>query len=348
MNWTHTSTAAVAAKKSGAPNTAKIRKTVINVIVHIFLAILAFIWVLPIFWVILTSFRGEKGSYVSTFFPKTYTFNNYIKLFTDTSILNFPKMFMNTFVIAIFTCIISTIFVLSVAYSMSRMRFKMRKPFMNIAIITLSTIILWFLMNFGWTDAGFGMLSFDGLEGAALEAAQAECILAKIGSAIGWIFTPLGWTQSGNGWKMAVAAISGLIAKENVVATFGMLFGFAEVAEDGTEFWGNLAAVMTPVAAYGYLVFNLLCAPCFAAMGAIKREMNNTKWFWFAIGYQCGLAYVVSLCIYQIGTLITTGTFGIGTVVAFVLVIGLLYLLFRPYKESDTLKVNVKGMAGAR
>ena len=215
-------------------------------------------------------------------------------------------------------------------------------------IITLSTIILWFLMNFGWTDAGFGMLSFDGLEGTALEAAQAECILAKIGSAIGWIFTPLGWTQSGNGWKMAVAAISGLIAKENVVATFGMLFGFAEVAEDGTEFWGNLAAVMTPVAAYGYLVFNLLCAPCFAAMGAIKREMNNTKWFWFAIGYQCGLAYVVSLCIYQIGTLITTGTFGIGTVVAFILVIGLLYLLFRPYKESDTLKVNVKGMAGAR
>ena len=135
MNWTYTSTAAVAAKKSGASNTAKIRKTVINVIVHIFLAILAFIWVLPIFWVILTSFRGEKGSYVSTFFPKTYTFNNYIKLFTDTSILNFPKMFMNTFVIAIFTCIISTIFVLSVAYSMSRMRFKMRKPFMNIAMI---------------------------------------------------------------------------------------------------------------------------------------------------------------------------------------------------------------------
>ena len=208
-------------------------------------------------------------------------------------------------------------------------------------IITLSTIILWFLMNFGWTDAGFGMLSFDGLEGAALEAAQAECILAKIGSAIGWIFTPLGWTQSGNGWKMAVAAISGLIAKENVVATFGMLFGFAEVAEDGTEFWGNLAAVMTPVAAYGYLVFNLLCAPCFAAMGAIKREMNNTKWFFFAIGYQCGLAYLVSLCIYQIGTLLTGGGFGIWTVVAFAIIIGFLYLLFRPYKESNTLNVNV-------
>ena len=153
MNTTHTSTAAVAAKKSGASNTAKIRKTVINVIVHIFLAILAFIWVLPIFWVILTSFRGEKGSYVSTFFPKTYTFNNYIKLFTDTSILNFPKMFMNTFVIAIFTCIISTIFVLSVAYSMSRMRFKMRKPFMNIAMIIglfpsfMSMIAVYFILK---------------------------------------------------------------------------------------------------------------------------------------------------------------------------------------------------------
>lgn len=94
---------------------------------------------------------------------------------------------------------------------------------------------------------------------------------------------------------MAVAAVTGLIAKENVVATFGMLFGFAEVAEDGAEIWGNLAQVMTPIAAYGFLVFNLLCAPCFAAMGAIKREMNNAKWFWFAIGYQCGLAYVVSL-----------------------------------------------------
>ena len=143
-------------------------------------------------------------------------------------------------------------------------------------IITLSTIILWFLMNFGWADGSFGMLDFGDLEGAALEAAQAECILAKIGSAIAWIFTPLGWTQGGNGWKMAVAAVSGLIAKENVVATFGMLFGFAEVAEDGAEFWGNLASVMTPIAAYGYLVFNLLCAPCFAAMGAIKREMNKS------------------------------------------------------------------------
>lgn len=114
---------------------AKVRKTFVNVLVHLFLAVLSFIWVLPIFWVILTSFRGEKGSYVTTFFPKTYTFGNYVKLFTDTSILNFPKMFMNTFIIAIFTCIISTIFVLSVSYTMSRMRFKMRKPFMNVAMI---------------------------------------------------------------------------------------------------------------------------------------------------------------------------------------------------------------------
>ena len=205
-------------------------------------------------------------------------------------------------------------------------------------IILLSTIVVWFLMNFGWTDGSFGMLSFDGLEGTALEAAQAECILAKIGNAVAWIFAPLGW---GN-WKMTVAAITGLIAKENVVGTIGQLFGFAEVAEDGAEIWGNLASSMTALAAYSYLVFNLLCAPCFAAMGAIKREMNNTKWFWFAIGYQCILAYVVSLCIFQIGSLITAGTFGIGTVVAFLLIIGFIYLLFRPYKESQTLNVTVK------
>lgn len=206
-------------------------------------------------------------------------------------------------------------------------------------IILLSTIVLWFLMTFGWVDGSFGML----------EAEQLDCsILAKIGNAIAWIFAPLGWTQAGEGWKMAVAAVTGLIAKENVVATFGMLFGFAEVAEDGAEIWGNLASVMTPIAAYGFLVFNLLCAPCFAAMGAIKREMNNAKWFWFAIGYQCGLAYLVSLCIYQIGTLITTGTFGIGTVVAFVIIIGFLYLLFRPYKENTTLKMGSKTVAGAK
>ena len=201
-------------------------------------------------------------------------------------------------------------------------------------IILLSTIVLWFLMGFGWEGGSFGMVE-----------ELNNSILAKIGSAIAWIFAPLGWTKAGEGWKMAVAAVTGLIAKENVVATFGMLFGFAEVAEDGAEIWGNLAQVMTPIAAYGFLVFNLLCAPCFAAMGAIKREMNNAKWFWFAIGYQCGLAYVVSLCIYQIGTLLTGGGFGIGTVVAFVLVAAFLYLLFRPYKESQSLKVNTKSIA---
>ena len=204
-------------------------------------------------------------------------------------------------------------------------------------IILLSTIVLWFLMSFGWESGSFGMVE-----------ELNNSILASIGSAIAWIFAPLGWTNAGEGWKMAVAAITGLIAKENVVATFGMLYGFGEVAEDGAEIWGNLAAAMTPVAAYGFLVFNLLCAPCFAAMGAIKREMNNAKWFWFAIGYQCGLAYVVSLCIYQIGTLITTGTFGIGTVVAFLLVIGFLYLLFRPYKESSSLKVDAKKVVSAK
>ena len=201
-------------------------------------------------------------------------------------------------------------------------------------IILLSTIVLWFLMGFGWEGGSFGMVE-----------ELNNSILAKIGSAIAWIFAPLGWTKAGEGWKMAVAAVTGLIAKENVVATFGMLFGFAEVAEDGAEIWGNLAQVMTPIAAYGFLVFNLLCAPCFAAMGAIKREMNNAKWFWFTIGYQCGLAYVVSLCIYQIGTLLTGGGFGIGTVVAFVLVAAFLYLLFRPYKESNSLKVNTKSIA---
>ena len=197
-------------------------------------------------------------------------------------------------------------------------------------IILLSTIILWFLMSFGWVDGKFGMLEAEQLN---------DSILASIGSVIAPIFAPLGWTKAGEGWKLAVAAVTGLIAKENVVATFGMLFGFAEVAEDGAEIWGNLAQVMTPIAAYGFLVFNLLCAPCFAAMGAIKREMNNAKWFWFAIGYQCIFAYIVALCIYQFGILFTGGGFGLWTVVAVVLLVGFLYMLFRPYKESKSLKV---------
>lgn len=202
-------------------------------------------------------------------------------------------------------------------------------------IILLSTIILWFLQGFGWVNGQFGMLEAEQLDSS---------ILAAIGGVIAPIFAPLGW---GN-WKMAVAAVTGLIAKENVVGTFGVLFGFAEVAEDGVEIWGQLAGSMTAVAAYSFLVFNLLCAPCFAAMGAIKREMNNTKWFFIAIGYQTILAYVVSVCIYQIGTWVTVGSFGIGTIIAIILIIGFIYLLFRPYKESKTLNVNLKGMAKAR
>mgnify|MGYP000682049999 CR=1 FL=1 len=205
------------------------------------------------------------------------------------------------------------------------------------SVILAATVVLWFLQGFGFENGAFGMVED-----------QDNSVLAAIATKVAWIFAPLGWTKAGEGWKMAVAAVTGLIAKENVVATFGMLYGFAEVAEDGAEIWGNLAAAMTPIAAYGFLVFNLLCAPCFAAMGAIKREMNNTKWFLFAIGYQCGLAYLVSLCIYQIGTLVTGGGFGIWTVVAFAIIIGFLYLLFRPYKESGSLNVKVKGMAKAR
>ena len=192
-------------------------------------------------------------------------------------------------------------------------------------IILLSTVVLWFLMSFGWVDGSFGMLEAEQLNNS---------LLASIGGAVAWIFAPLGWTQGGEGWKMAVAAITGLIAKENVVATFGMLYGFAEVAEDGAEVWGNLASVMTPIAAYGFLVFNLLCAPCFAAMGAMKREMNNMKWFLFAIGYQCGLAYLVAMMIYQFGTLFAGGGFGLGTLAAVVVLIALLYLLFRPEKQQ--------------
>ena len=198
-------------------------------------------------------------------------------------------------------------------------------------IILLSTIVLWFLMNFGWVDGSFGMLEAEQLN---------DSILASIGSVIAPLFAPLGWGD----WKMAVAAVTGLIAKENVVGTFGVLFGFGEVAEDGQEIWGQLAGSLSTVAAYSFLVFNLLCAPCFAAMGAIKREMNNAKWFWTAIGYQTLLAYVVSLCIYQIGNLFLGGSFGIGTVVAVLLVIGFVYLLVRPYKQSTTLNVSTKKM----
>lgn len=187
-------------------------------------------------------------------------------------------------------------------------------------IILLSTIVIWFAQSFGFEGGQFGMV--EDMENS---------VLAAVGSAVAWIFLPLGWGD----WKAAVAAVTGLVAKENVVGTFGILYGFGEVAEDGAEIWGTLASSMTQTAAYSFLVFNLLCAPCFAAMGAIKREMNDAKWFWFAIGYQTGLAYVVSLCVYQIGTFITTGTFQTGTGVALALIVGFLYLLLRPYREKQ-------------
>ena len=197
-------------------------------------------------------------------------------------------------------------------------------------IILLSTIVVWFTTYFGVVDGTFRMLSEEEID---------YSILAAIGKCISWIFIPLGWGD----WKSAVAAVTGLVAKENVVGTFGILFHFGEVGETGEEIWGTLAANMSAIAAYSYLVFNLLCAPCFAAMGAIKREMNNAKWFWFAIGYQCGLAYLVSLCIFQIGGLFTgAATFGFWTIVAIAIIIGFIYMLVRPYKESTTLEENVK------
>jgi ferrous iron transport protein B len=202
-------------------------------------------------------------------------------------------------------------------------------------IILLATIFVWFTSFFGWVDGQFRMLD-------ALELDHS--ILAAVGGTISWIFAPLGWGD----WKSAVAAITGLIAKENVVGTFGILFGFAEVAEDGSEIWGTLASSMTPLAAYSFLIFNLLCAPCFAAMGAIKREMNNIRWFWFAVGYQTLLAYVVSLCVFQIGSLIYTGTFGIFTIVAFALIAGFIYLLVRPSKEQKVSNIHLNKVAGAK
>ncbi|MBS5327237.1 MAG: ferrous iron transport protein B [Lachnospiraceae bacterium] len=192
-------------------------------------------------------------------------------------------------------------------------------------IILLSTIFIWFAQSFGFEGGTFKMV--ENMENS---------ILAAIGSGIAWIFTPLGW---GN-WKPAVAAITGLVAKENVVGTFGILYGFGEVAEDGAEIWGTLSGAMTQAAAYSFLVFNLLCAPCFAAMGAIKREMNNVKWFWFAIGYQTLLAYTVSLCVYQIGTWASTGLFGVGTIAALILIAAFLWLLFRPYQENRMRKMS--------
>ena len=207
-------------------------------------------------------------------------------------------------------------------------------------VILLSTIVLWFLMGYGFEGGAFG----------AVEDLN-NSILAQIGKAIAWIFTPLGWTQLGHGWEMAVAAISGLIAKENVVATFGMLFNpnLEEVAEDGVEIWSNLQGALTPIAAYGYLVFNLLCAPCFAAIGAIRREMNSGKWTIFALCYQCLFAYGVALVIYQVGTVLTGGAANpVGLVAAAAIVAFFVYMLVRPYKESETLSVDTKNLVKSK
>ena len=193
-------------------------------------------------------------------------------------------------------------------------------------IIFLACGLIWFLSTFNWS----------------LEMVETpDSILASIGKVIAPIFNPLGWGD----WRSAVATISGLIAKENVVGTFGILYGAGEVAEDGVEIWNTLQGSFTQLSAYSFLLFNLLCAPCFAAIGAIKREMGNAKWTWAAVGYQTGLAYVVALTVYQLGSLFTGKGFGVGTLVALVLLAGFLYMLFRPYKDFPN-STNIKGDKG--
>lgn len=189
-------------------------------------------------------------------------------------------------------------------------------------IILCSTIVIWFATYFGVVDGKFQMLAEDQID---------YSILAMIGKAIGWIFIPQGW---GN-WQAAVASITGLVAKENIVGTLGILYGGGE-----GSVYAQMASEFTAVSGYSFMAFNLLCAPCFAAMGAIRREMNNTKWFWIAVGYQCGLAYLVSLCVSRIGMLVTGAGFGVWTIVAIAIVIGFLYLLFRPYQEAKTLDMK--------
>ena len=190
-------------------------------------------------------------------------------------------------------------------------------------IILLSTIFVWFTTYFGWVDGQFQMLSEEQIDGS---------ILAKIGNAIAWIFAPLGW---GN-WEAVVASITGLIAKENIVGTLGILFGNG----DGTVYQA-MGAAFNGVTGYSFMVFNLLCAPCFAAIGAIKREMNNRKWTWFAIGYQCGFAYLIALMINQFGGWFLGAGNIIGTIVAVIVLVGLLYMLFRPYKDATKLSVKM-------
>ncbi len=187
-------------------------------------------------------------------------------------------------------------------------------------IILASSVVLWFLQGFGFIDGAFGMVEDNN-----------GSLLASIGNAIAPIFAPLGFGD----WKATVATFTGLIAKENVVGTFGVLYGFAEVAEDGAEIWSNLAAGFTPLTAYSFMLFNLLCAPCFAAIGAIKREMNSAKWTWAAVGYLCGYAYAIALMVYQFGKLFTGGGFGAGTVFALAVLCSFVYLLLRKNKYDE-------------
>ena len=198
-------------------------------------------------------------------------------------------------------------------------------------VITLATILIWFLSYFGFVEGSFTYLAEDQMD---------ISLLANIGNSFAWIFAPLGWGT----WKPAVAAITGLIAKENVVGTFGILYKVAEFNEDtGEGIWDLLRADYTPISAYSFLVFNLLCAPCVAAMGAIKREMSSVKWFWTAIGYQCAFAYIVAMIVYQIGRLVTEGKFGIGTIFGFIGIVAIIYGLVRkPYEEkASTVKAKV-------
>ena len=202
-------------------------------------------------------------------------------------------------------------------------------------VILASTVVLWFLQGFGFTDGGFGMVEDTNTS-----------LLAAIAGVVAPIFAPLGFGT----WRATTAAVTGLIAKENVVATLGVLYGLAEVSGEGEEIWANIAADYTALSAYSFMIFNLLCAPCFAAMGAIKREMNNPRWTAFAIGYMCVFAYVVSLIVYQLGGLITGEVaFNPFTIVAVVLLAALLYLLLRknPYESKDGVRLNRKAAANA-
>lgn len=204
-------------------------------------------------------------------------------------------------------------------------------------VILLSSIILWFLQGFGFTDGQFGMVEDNNTS-----------LLANIGNAIAWIFAPIGWVGD-MAWKATVATVTGLIAKEEVVNTFGVLYNFSEVSEEGNEIWTLIAQDFTPIAAYSFMIFNLLCAPCFAAMGAIRREMNNTKWTMAAIGYMCLFAYVSALIVYQlVGLAIGEVAFNFWTIVALALLIGVIYLLFRPGYKPKSEALDLKGMQTAK